>query len=87
MNKILANDEPAVYRIIVSGLLDDSWSDWLDGFTIKAEIDRTTITGVIADQVCLRGILERLWDLNFELISVNRTEEYFFDGRMKFEEC
>lgn len=77
MNMIFANDKPTVYRIIVSGLLDESWSEWLDGFTIKAENDRTTITGVVADQVCLRGILDRLWDLNFELISVNRLDEYF----------
>ena len=75
MNNFIVQDGSATYQIIVNGLLDESWSEWLDGFTIKADKDRTKITGIVVDQVYLRGILDRLWDLNFELISVQRLDE------------
>ena len=34
----------------------------------------TLFTGPIADQAALRGILNKLWDLNLTLISVSRVE-------------
>ena len=34
----------------------------------------TTLTGPVADQAALRGMLCRLWDLNLTLISVRRIE-------------
>jgi len=33
-----------------------------------------TLTGSVVDQAALRGILNKLWDLNFCLISVNLVE-------------
>ena len=81
MNNRFVGDIPAIYQIVVKGSLDESWSEWLAGFSIKAKNDRTMITGTVADQVCLRGILERLWDLNFELISVNRLGDVVWEDR------
>ncbi len=66
------NDQPTVYQIKVLGKLDESWSGWLDGMTVTSDGDTTTLTGAIADQSALRGILTRLWDLNLALISVHR---------------
>ena len=34
----------------------------------------TTLTGAVADQSVLRGILNKIWDLNLTLISVNRID-------------
>jgi hypothetical protein len=64
----------AVYRISVQGKLDEDWSDWLDGMTITFERSTTTLTGPVADQPALRGILDRIWDLNLTLISVTRVK-------------
>jgi hypothetical protein len=32
----------------------------------------TVLAGPVVDQAALRGILTRLWDLNLDIISVNR---------------
>ena len=68
-----------VYEIKVQGRLDESWSGWFDGMTITREHGRdnasvTTLTGAVADQAALRGILARIWDLNLSLVSVTRVE-------------
>lgn len=73
-----SNPEPgsdqAAYRIKVQGRLTENWSDWFSGMTIKFESDITILTGAVADQAALRGILSRIWDLNLTLISVNRVD-------------
>jgi hypothetical protein len=68
------------YQIRVQGRLDERWSDWFGGVQIACEKGRdgspvTTLSGTIVDQVALRGILSRLWDLNMVLISVTRIEK------------
>jgi hypothetical protein len=65
------------YRIRVRGNLDPRWSEWLESMSIRAdraEADSPTVvlTGPLVDQAALRGVLNRLWDLNLEVISVNR---------------
>jgi hypothetical protein len=75
----LTLDQPATYQIKVPGYLDESWSDWAGGMTItvKNEGDGppvTTLTGVVADQAALQGLLRRLYSLGLPLISVNRVE-------------
>jgi len=64
--------QPAVYQIKMQGRLDESWSGWFDGMTVASDSDTTTLTGAVADQSALRGILNKLWDLNLALISVTR---------------
>jgi len=69
--------QPSVYQIKMQGKLDESWSGWFNGMAIAFDRDTTTLTGAVADQSALRGILTRLWDLNLALISVmqiDRTE-------------
>ncbi|MDY7078579.1 MAG: hypothetical protein SXV54_16820 [Chloroflexota bacterium] len=70
-------DEQTIYQIKVQGKLDEKWSDWFDGMTVTFEAvafesDITTLTGAVVDQAALRGILDKMWDLNLTLISVNR---------------
>lgn len=62
------------YQIKVRGVLEEGWSDWLDGMEISVETDQqggvTTLTGPVRDQAALRGLLSKLWDVNLSLISV-----------------
>jgi hypothetical protein len=65
------------YQIKVQGKLDEGWSDWFSGMTVTFGSGRapiTTLTGAVADQSALRGILSKIWDLNLTLISVRRIE-------------
>lgn len=73
-----AGDEPLTYRIALQGQLDESWSNWLGGMSVSVEgtkddVPVTELTGPVADQPALRGILNRLWDLNLTVISMNRV--------------
>jgi hypothetical protein len=68
-----------VYQIKIVGTLDPSWSEWLGGLQIKTESQDqnpplTILTGQISDQTILRGILCKIWDLNFRIISVCQIE-------------
>jgi len=63
------------YQIRVSGQLDPQWADWFGGMTIVyEEQDETVLTGLIADQAALFGILARVRDLGLTLVAVNRIE-------------
>ena len=73
------SDRPATYRIVVQGRLDKNWSDWFNGMIIMVEDENaqspiTTLTGVVADQAALRGILTKIWDLGLTLISAVRLD-------------
>jgi hypothetical protein len=63
----------------VKGEIHPSWSDWLNGMEIasRGEPDGaqiTILTGKIKDQAALRGLLNRLWDLNFRLIALEQID-------------
>ena len=62
------------YLIKVEGELDRSWSGWFSGLTVTYQDGVSTLTGHVADQAALRGILTKIWDLNLTLISVNRVK-------------
>lgn len=66
---------PQYYQIIVEGKIPESWSDWLGGVQLVSqkednEMIITTLSGPIPDQAALRGLLNRLWDLNLVLRAV-----------------
>lgn len=67
--------QPAYYEITVAGSLDASWSEWFEDLVIEQGsspdgIGQTCLHGWIVDQARLRSILNRLWDLNLTLLSV-----------------
>jgi hypothetical protein len=62
------------YRIKLNGRLDRKWSDWFDQMEISTEGDQTILTGAVADQAALHGLLIRIRDLNLTLLSVERLE-------------
>lgn len=64
------------YEIKIRGKLRESWADTMGG--LELSYDRgghTILTGRLVDQVALRGILCRIWDLNLEVISVVQLSE------------
>lgn len=61
-------------EIRLRGHLHPRWAATLDGLTIRAEADGTTrLTGPVADQAALHGVLTRFADLGIPLISVTCT--------------
>ncbi len=71
---IIHLDQPSAYEIKVQGRLDGQWSDWLNGVELCCESGEhgaiTTLTGVVADQAALFGLLNRIRDLGLPLLSV-----------------
>lgn len=63
-----------VYQIRVQGRLDSNWSAWFDDMTLAFENGVTTISGVVADQAALHGLLAKVRDLGLTLIDVHRVE-------------
>jgi hypothetical protein len=59
------------YEIKIKGRLDPVWSDWFAEMQVKhLEGDKTLLSGFLTDQATLHGLLERIRDLNLELLSV-----------------
>jgi hypothetical protein len=78
MNVELRNFErPIIYRIELQGLLKEKWAVWLNSkvLSFDNETSHTAITVAVPDQAVLRGILNKLWDLNLTLISVTQELE------------
>lgn len=73
MNDSKKYDKSTVYQIRVKGTLDHSWSDWFDGFTITTTEDETELTGLVADQAALHGILTKLNDLGLAIVSMTQA--------------
>ena len=62
------------YRIKLKGCLDPDWSDWFEQMEISIDGDQTILTGPVADQAALHGLLVRIRDLNLTLLAVERIE-------------
>jgi hypothetical protein len=63
------------YEIRLTGHLDGHWAAWFDGLAVSREGDGTTlISGPVADQAALHGLLQRVRDLGLPLVSVTRDE-------------
>lgn len=67
--------EAGRYEIRLTGHLDAHWTAWFDGLAVRREADGTTvISGSVADQAALHGLLQRVRDLGLPLVSVTRVE-------------
>jgi hypothetical protein len=72
-------DRPGTYQIRVEGRLDERWSDWFEGMTITFGGEEggpsvTTLTGIVADQAALQGMLRALYTLGLTVRSVTRID-------------
>jgi hypothetical protein len=74
------------YEILVKGHLDDKWNPWFEGFTVSRcfspdDVPVTQISGTVADQAALHGILTKLRDIGITILSVNPI--HFKEGKEK----
>jgi len=82
-----STDNGEVYEIKIKGILEDHWKQWFEGMTLKhAENGEdgqncTLITGLIADQPALHGLLAKIRDLNLTLISVRKIPSLGSDNQ------
>ena len=72
--------ERSPYEIHIQGELDGRWSEWFNGIEITMEhsSDRLPLTALncpAMDQAKLRGVLNKIWDLNLNLVSVRQVPD------------
>jgi len=66
-------DTVEIYEIKLRGYLDSKWSDWFYGMTITHERDGATILcGPLPDQTVLHSVLDRIRDMNLQLLAVKQ---------------
>jgi len=66
--------EAGRYEIRLMGHLHERWAARFDGLSVSHRGDGTTvISGAIADQAALHGLLQRVRDLGLPLLSVERV--------------
>ncbi|MFN2169620.1 MAG: hypothetical protein ACK2U9_25590 [Anaerolineae bacterium] len=66
--------QPGHYVIRLQGNLAPRWAAWFEGLAMTYTTSGETIlSGPIADQAALHGVLDKVRDLNVVLISVNRV--------------
>ena len=72
----LTLSQPARYQIKVQGLLKAKWAATMDGLALTTDTERgtTTLSGPVADQAALHGLLVRIRDLGLPLLSVIRLQ-------------
>jgi hypothetical protein len=63
---------PARYEIRIEGLLDSHWAAWFESLKVENEGTQTVISGLLADQAALHGVLAKIRDLGLCLVSVRR---------------
>lgn len=78
-------ENSGVYKIIIQGRLEASWSSRLAGMQISAGrqpggSDATTLMGHLRDQAQLSGVLNSLYELHLPILSVTRLEDEPNDG-------
>jgi hypothetical protein len=64
--------EPERYEIRIKGYLEKRWTDWFEGLTI---------TGPVADQAALHGLLKKVRDLGMPLLSVKKGDIHMHTNR------
>lgn len=59
------------YQIKINQTLDTSWQEWFDPLDVQPQADGTTLLcGKITDQTALHSVLNKIRNLNLELLSV-----------------
>ena len=89
MSHQLNQSQPTLYQIRIQGHLAERWSDWLGDLVIGIEpqdptANQTIITVAVPDQAGLRGIVNRLWDLNLTLISIRPAQIGTLGGKDEY---
>jgi len=86
MNSMRYNFQPAnpnqqvVYEIRVQGWIGERWVNWFQGLLLTSDQNISILTVPVVDQSALRGIMNRIWDLNLTIISVIRLDKHTEKG-------
>jgi hypothetical protein len=80
MSNERSTDRAGRYEIRLQGHLASRWESWFDGLTVANDRDGiTVISGDVADQSALHGLLQKVRDVGLPLLSVTRTDESIVD--------
>ena len=63
---------PEYYQIRVKGRLERRWESWFHGLRLSIDHDTAMLSGTLADQAALYGVLLKIRDLGLPLLSVQR---------------
>lgn len=75
-NNRTGKDQTMICQIRIKGVLSGQWSEWFQGLSISLTDDgNTVLTGPVADQAALFGLLRKVRDLGMSLLSVNCIED------------
>jgi hypothetical protein len=62
------------YRVVLGGELDDRFGFLFEGMQMQRLAGTTVLTGPVADQAHLLGLIERIVELGVELLSFERVD-------------
>jgi hypothetical protein len=62
------------YEFRVKGVLDGRWTAWFEGLQVTSDGEETVISGPVADQAALHGLVTKVFDLGLFLISVRHLD-------------
>jgi len=81
MDKDMNFNNPAIYRIRIQEDLGSEWNEWFCGFDLVRETSGgILLTGMVADQAALHGLIRKVRDLGLTLVSVQREENQTKEG-------
>ncbi|MCB8983756.1 MAG: hypothetical protein H6659_08035 [Ardenticatenaceae bacterium] len=64
--------QPEIFEIRLQGQLGEEWASWFEGMAItQTEDGDTVLTGPVADQAALHGLLKKVRDLGLPLRSLH----------------
>lgn len=74
----IKNSQPS-YQIRIQGHLQEKWIEWLNGSILDMAVPEsgapeTILLVSLPDQAALRGFMNKIWDLNLIVLSVQQTE-------------
>jgi hypothetical protein len=87
MNRVNFPDQ-ADYEIHVEGHIGEQWSNRFDGLAMDTTFNRsekpiTILSGTIADQAALHGLVNRIRDLGLTLLLIRRIETCQKEDRLR----
>ena len=73
----MTSAEHQTYELRVAEHLDRQWAAWFGDLEIARDADGTcTLTGPVADQAQLHGVLARLRDIGVTLVSLRLLDQH-----------